>query len=145
MFIMQIGFSMLEVGSVNIKNTKNILTKNLIDASIITLVWWCFGHSFAFGAGSGSTEFVGSGDYFPSQSLPDISFGLSKFHNTANNVTSPAPTPILGTSIASNEPVLAPSLTNTNAPKVTEIMMNYGNIYEGSAFWLYQWVGTEIS
>ena len=33
-FFMQTGFAMLEVGSVQAKNTKNILIKNIFDAAI---------------------------------------------------------------------------------------------------------------
>uniref|UniRef100_A0A7S2QUY7 Ammonium transporter n=1 Tax=Triparma pacifica TaxID=91992 RepID=A0A7S2QUY7_9STRA len=46
-FFMQCGFAMLEVGMVNIKNTKNILIKNVFDASIGAICWWAFGWGFS--------------------------------------------------------------------------------------------------
>jgi len=38
-FFMQTGFAMLEVGSVDAKNTRNILLKNVLDASLGAIVW----------------------------------------------------------------------------------------------------------
>lgn len=49
-FFMQTGFAMLEVGSVQSKNTRNILLKNVLDASIGALLWWLLGYGFAQGA-----------------------------------------------------------------------------------------------
>jgi Amt family ammonium transporter len=46
---MQIGFAMLEVGSVNEKNTQNILLKNVADACIGGMFWWACGYGIAFG------------------------------------------------------------------------------------------------
>jgi len=48
-FFMQTGFAMLEVGSVNVKNTRNILLKNVLDASIGALIWWWIGFGIAMG------------------------------------------------------------------------------------------------
>ena len=55
-FFMQCGFAMLEVGSVHNKNTKNILTKNLLDACFGSLIWWSVGHSLAY---DGDNKFIG--------------------------------------------------------------------------------------
>lgn len=60
-FFMQAGFAMLEVGSINIKNTKNILIKNVFDASIGAICWWLLGWGFAFG-GSAQGFIGGFGD-----------------------------------------------------------------------------------
>lgn len=38
-----------QVGSVSIKNTKNILIKNVGDASLGAICWWLFGYGVAFG------------------------------------------------------------------------------------------------
>jgi uncharacterized secreted protein with C-terminal beta-propeller domain len=38
-FFMQTGFAMLEVGCVDSKNTRNILLKNVLDASLGAIVW----------------------------------------------------------------------------------------------------------
>ncbi|CAB1096928.1 unnamed protein product [Ectocarpus sp. CCAP 1310/34] len=53
----QAGFAMLEVGSVSIKNTKNILIKNIGDSAMGAIGWWLFGNGLAFGRDSGG--FVG--------------------------------------------------------------------------------------
>ena len=47
-FFMQAGFAMLETGAVSSKNAKNILTKNLLDACIGALIWWCVGYGIAY-------------------------------------------------------------------------------------------------
>lgn len=52
-FFMQTGFAMLEVGSVSVKNTKNILIKNIGDASIGAVCWWLVGYGVAFGETAG--------------------------------------------------------------------------------------------
>jgi Amt family ammonium transporter len=54
--MMQAGFTMLEVGSVSKKNTLNILTKNVVDALTGAVVWYAWGHVFAFMEGN---EFIG--------------------------------------------------------------------------------------
>jgi len=51
-FLMQTGFAMLEVGSVDVKNTRNILLKNVLDASIGAVIWWLVG----FGIATGTSE-----------------------------------------------------------------------------------------
>lgn len=67
-FFMQAGFAMLEVGSVQLKNTKNILIKNVFDASIAAIMWWFFGYGIAFGTDEfgddGSNGFIGTSQFF---------------------------------------------------------------------------------
>ena len=53
-FFMQIGFSMLEVGSVQAKSTKNVLVKNSFDVCLSSLCWAVVGHSIAFGHSEGT-------------------------------------------------------------------------------------------
>ncbi|CAN0085679.1 unnamed protein product, partial [Discosporangium mesarthrocarpum] len=60
-FFMQTGFAMLEVGSVSIKNTKNILIKNIGDASLGAICWWLLGFGVAFGTDKG--RFIGSDSF----------------------------------------------------------------------------------
>ena len=55
-FFMQVGFALLEVGSVSIRNTKNTLFKNLLDVCCGALSFYLFGYGFLYGEGSG---FVG--------------------------------------------------------------------------------------
>jgi len=59
-FFMQAGFGMLEAGSVRAKNTKNILLKNILDACLGAIVWWCVGFGFAYGD-STDNGFIGTG------------------------------------------------------------------------------------
>ena len=61
-FFMQCGFAMLEVGCVQEKNTKNILIKNVLDASVGALCWWISGYGIALGSGTPRT-IMGSDSY----------------------------------------------------------------------------------
>eukprot|EP00903_Cladosiphon_okamuranus_P016044 g14814.t1 len=58
---MQTGFAMLEVGSVSVRNTKNILIKNIGDAAMGAVFWWLLGYGVAFGESSG--RFIGTNGY----------------------------------------------------------------------------------
>ena len=46
-FFMQCGFGMLEAGNVRLKNTKNILLKNLLDACLGAIIWYVIGYAVA--------------------------------------------------------------------------------------------------
>ncbi len=48
-FFMQAGFALVEAGFTRSKNTVNILTKNLIDFAVGSLLFWAIGFSFMFG------------------------------------------------------------------------------------------------
>lgn len=48
-FFMQTGFAMLEVGSVQRKNQRNILIKNVFDAALGSIIFWLYGYGIAFG------------------------------------------------------------------------------------------------
>ncbi len=62
-FFMQAGFGLLEAGFVRVKNTANILMKNVLDASLGAVVWWAVGFGFAFGGSQGG--FIGGDSFFP--------------------------------------------------------------------------------
>ncbi|EFN53469.1 hypothetical protein CHLNCDRAFT_136742 [Chlorella variabilis] len=62
-FFMQCGFALLEAGTVRVKNTKNILLKNVIDACVSTMSWWAVGYAFAYGQ-CGENGFIGYHDFF---------------------------------------------------------------------------------
>ena len=47
--LMQVGFAMLENGTVRAKNSKSILIKNIIDVSLGAIIFYCFGFGLAFG------------------------------------------------------------------------------------------------
>ncbi|GAB4821129.1 hypothetical protein N2152v2_008175 [Parachlorella kessleri] len=64
-FFMQIGFALLESGTIRQKNVKNILLKNGADACIGTLCWWAVGHAFAYGK-CGQSAFIGYFNFFSS-------------------------------------------------------------------------------
>jgi len=48
-FSMQLGFAALSAGSISSKNARNILLKNLMDASAGALAFWALGFAFAYG------------------------------------------------------------------------------------------------
>jgi len=49
-FLMQLGFAMLEVGAVHKKNVNNIILKGTLDILICGIAWWAMGFAIAFGA-----------------------------------------------------------------------------------------------
>jgi len=59
-FFMQLGFAHLEAGSVSKRNVLNIIFKNIMDACLGSIVWFCLGYGFAWGDGS----FIGSTSFF---------------------------------------------------------------------------------
>ena len=62
-FLMQAGFATLSAGSIRVKNVKNILLKNLLDACIGAIAWFLLGYGFAYhNAADGATNaFIGTG------------------------------------------------------------------------------------
>jgi len=58
-FFMHSGFSMLEAGCVQHKNTQNILAKNLIVVTVGFLCWYILGFPLAFGAPTETNKFAG--------------------------------------------------------------------------------------
>ncbi len=71
-FFMQLGFAMLEAGSVRVKNVGNIVLKNIVDFCISTPAYWAMGFALMFGAGNG---FMGLSMFFMS-GVPDTFAGL---------------------------------------------------------------------
>ena len=61
-FFMQCGFAFLEAGAVRIKNTTNILMKNMMDCAIAAIVYWAIGYALAFG--KESNAFIGYSYFF---------------------------------------------------------------------------------
>jgi len=61
-FFMQCGFALLEAGSVRSKNTVNILIKNMLDAFIGAVSYWCIG--WGLGYGKGGNAFCGGSEFF---------------------------------------------------------------------------------
>jgi len=59
-FFMQAGFALVEVGSVSLKNTRNILVKNLSIACIAGISFWLIGFGFAYGEGN---SFIGGNNF----------------------------------------------------------------------------------
>jgi Amt family ammonium transporter len=52
-FFMQAGFGMVEAGFIRAKNTCNILTKNFLDYSLASIMFFLVGYAFMFGEGNG--------------------------------------------------------------------------------------------
>ncbi|KAA6345500.1 Ammonia channel [termite gut metagenome] len=63
-FFMQPGFALVEAGFTRVKNTTNILMKNLVDFSLGALLYWFVGFGIMFGVGN----FLGMPHFF------DLSF-----------------------------------------------------------------------
>jgi len=69
-FFMQLGFTMLEAGSVRAKNRMNILLKNLLDSCIGALTYYLFGFSLQYG---GTGSFIGgSVDYLALSDIHEV-------------------------------------------------------------------------
>ena len=49
MFAMQMGFGLLECGSIRAKNAKSILIKNVCDSVVGLLGFWLIGYGIAYG------------------------------------------------------------------------------------------------
>lgn len=88
-FLMQAGFSLLEVGTIRAKNAQNILLKNFLDVCLGIIIWWLVGYGFAYGKSSdefiGSSQFAGNG--FEGVSYRDWFFQMV-FASTAATIVS---------------------------------------------------------
>ena len=47
---MQLGFIMLEVGTIRTKNSRNIIYKNMVDTFVSTVTFWTLGYGQAYGS-----------------------------------------------------------------------------------------------
>ena len=65
-FFMHSGFALLEVGSVSVRNTQNILFKNVVSPTVSAVLFWAFGYSIAYGNGCDDSVsgFMGSSCYW---------------------------------------------------------------------------------
>ena len=54
--MMQLGFTMLEVGSVRKKNISSILVKNMAGACVSAIAYWFIGYAMAFGPGPAGSD-----------------------------------------------------------------------------------------
>jgi Amt family ammonium transporter len=64
---MSAGFALLEVGSVSVRNTQNILFKNLLSPTLAAVCFWLCGYTFAFGNSCGAEHesgFIGGSCYW---------------------------------------------------------------------------------
>ena len=70
--MMQLGFALIENGSVRSKNSKNILIKNLFDACNGALAFWLVGFGWAYGNGH-KGGFIGTdGGMFASSDFAEL-------------------------------------------------------------------------
>ena len=60
---MQLGFVLLEVGTIRSKNSRNIIYKNMVDTFVSTITFWIIGYGQSQGGAGG---FLGSGGFFDS-------------------------------------------------------------------------------
>jgi Amt family ammonium transporter len=63
-FLMQAGFGMISAGLVRSKNAKAILIKNMMDACLGAIVFYCIGFAFAYGGKDNGNRFIGSKYFF---------------------------------------------------------------------------------
>ncbi|KAJ8600624.1 hypothetical protein CTAYLR_008982 [Chrysophaeum taylorii] len=63
-FMMQAGFAALCAGSVRVKNVKNIMLKNMLDACMGALGFWSLGYGVAYGKYRDGNEIIGSSMFF---------------------------------------------------------------------------------
>merc|ERR1719316_2312704 len=63
-FLMQAGFAMLCAGSLRMKNIKNIMLKNVLDACVGALGFWACGYAFSYGNKNGTDDWTLIGDTY---------------------------------------------------------------------------------
>lgn len=83
-FFMQTGFTMLEVGNVQHKNSKNIMVKNVFDAALGAIIFWLVGYGIAYGEDDG--EFVGT-TFYALKDFDDYASWLFQWTFSATAVT----------------------------------------------------------
>lgn len=74
-FTMQTGFGMLESGCVSVKNTVNIMMKNIVDIILGGFTYWLFGYGLSFGRGSLTNPFIALGDFLIDPATDDPLMG----------------------------------------------------------------------
>lgn len=99
-FIMQMGFCMLEAGSVRRKKITSILVKNLQNGCVAALVYWFCGFALAYGPGprdeatgaifSGANGNIGIGLHGLSGSIEGVWFLQYSFASAATSIVSGA-------------------------------------------------------
>ena len=67
-FLMHLGFTMLEAGFTRMKNAANICAKNVMNIAIGLIAYWAIGFPFMFGDGN---SFIGYSGWFLSVTDPD--------------------------------------------------------------------------
>lgn len=82
-FFMQSGFAMLCAGAVRLKNVRNTMLKNLLDACGASVAFWSVGYAFAFG---GDNKFIGNGSFFL-MDVDNLSFWLFQYAFSAASAT----------------------------------------------------------
>merc|ERR1719454_502056 len=65
-FLMQLGFAMVEVGAVSGKNINNILIEGTLDILVCAIMFWAMGFAIAFGGGAPGSFIGGEGYWFGS-------------------------------------------------------------------------------
>jgi len=80
--LMHAGFSMLEAGCCRVKNTSNVLMKNLVNVCMGTLGWYFFGWAIAYGGPYDSQglligdAFIGSKEFLSDGFVKETSDGM---------------------------------------------------------------------
>jgi ammonium transporter, Amt family len=73
-FIMQLGFAILETGMISHKSAVNALLENFLEAGVGAVAWWVVGFGLAFGADNGS-GLIGTSLFAPGIEMANVPFG----------------------------------------------------------------------
>ena len=73
---MQLGFALIENGTVRDKNSKNILIKNLFDTCAAAIAFWLVGFGLAFGHESQGGYIGLKGGFFAASSFDELDGNL---------------------------------------------------------------------
>lgn len=86
-FFMQSGFAMICAGCVRLKNVKNTMLKNLLDACGAALGYYAIGYAFSYGSTDDSEKtFIGNTNFFL-MNVEDLGFWLFQYAFSAASVT----------------------------------------------------------
>jgi Amt family ammonium transporter len=83
-FLMQAGFALLEAGCCRQEFVSSVLEKNLLDACIAGIMWYCIGWGIAYGSPSKAGGFIGVEEFFGSAAMGPYVDGLGFEPNMHN-------------------------------------------------------------
>jgi Amt family ammonium transporter len=96
-FMMQLGFALLEAGTVRSKNVKSVLLKNLLDLCVASTCWYFIGNAISGGGFDTSSLTSLKAEYQQSSVITDHTTNkvAPQFANTNNDSYNPEKTKIV--------------------------------------------------